>query len=63
MENKKMFMYFGFIKSMLCNRLITHLPLVHMFAQQFYILNISHMKNALSNGEWHHFDIVMMHAL
>jgi hypothetical protein len=38
-EDERCFFTLAFMKSKLCNMLITHLPLVvHMFAQWFYIM-------------------------
>jgi hypothetical protein len=45
-EDESCFSMLTFMKSKLCNKLTTHLPLVvHMFAQRFFTLqNFSHVE-------------------
>jgi hypothetical protein len=60
-EDERCFLILAFMKSKLCNRLTTHLPLiVHMFVQRFYTIENFPTNNALSSGEVPTIIIVMM---
>jgi hypothetical protein len=60
-EDEPCFSTLAFMKSKLCNRLTTHLPLVvHMFAQHFYTIYNFPYEECISNGDLLDTVILMM---